>query len=131
MVKLNKNQIKPVVRDWLETEPLQHYKREQKKLIDRLENHINRLVELNNQILEIEEKAFNHVRESENESESESENDSDSKSNVDVDNPKTIPRHFGPKNFDLSKIKKGDMLGPKWKNDSKNDQDEGLKRIMK
>ena len=30
MVKLNKNQIKSVVRDWVEVRPLQHYKREQK-----------------------------------------------------------------------------------------------------
>ena len=132
MVKLNKNQIKSVVRDWVEARPLQHYKREQKKLIDGLENYINDLVKVNNQIYKIEEKAFNYVSESENESESESENDSDSKSNVDDDKPKIIPRYFGPKKFDLSKIKKGDMFnGIKWKNDSKNDQDEGLKRIMK
>ena len=111
MVQLNKNQIKSVVRDWVEARPLQHYKREQKKLIDGLENYINDLVEVNNQIYKIEEKAFNHASESENESESESEsesaNNSDSKSNVDDDKPKIIPRYFGPKKFDLSKIKPG------------------------
>ena len=114
MVQSNKNQIKSVVRDWVKAGLLQHYKREQKrtkKLIDGLENYINDLVEVNNQIYKIEEKAFNHASESENESESESENNSDSKSNVDDDKPKIIPRYFGPKKFDLSKIKKCDM-GP-------------------
>ena len=82
---------------------------------------------LNDEIYEIEHSTITH--ESDSDSDSESDNESDNKSNV--DNPKTIPRHFGPKNFDLSKIKKGDMVGPKWKNDSKNDQDEGLKRVMK
>ena len=125
MVKLNKNQIKSVVRDWVEARPLQYYKREQKKLIDGLENYINDLVEVNNKIYKIEEKALHHVSESENESESESENDSDSKSNVDDDKPKK---------FDLSKLKPGDKFKgmtyggpnnpesyPKWKNDSKHD----------
>ena len=124
MVKLNKNQIKSVVRDWVEARPLQHYKREQKKLIDGLENYINDLVEVNNQIYKIEEKAFNHVSESENESESES----DSKSNVDDDKPKTTLRHLGPKLKPGDTFKGFRILGPhnpksypKWKNDSKND----------
>ena len=124
MVQLNKNQIKSVVRDWIEARPLQHYKREQKKLIDGLENYINDLVEVNNQIYKIEEKAFNHASESENESESESEseseNNSDSKSNVDDDKPNIIPRYFGPS---IPGIPKRSIIEPfsKWKNKSEND----------
>ena len=125
MVKLNKNQIKSVVRDWVEARPLQHYKREQKKLIDGLENYINDLVEVNNQIYKIEEKAFNHVSESENESESESENDSDSKSKSKLESESNVEnetfRYFGPPHL---KPKPGDTfngikyIGPYNKNTS-------------
>ena len=77
MVKLNKNQIKSIVRDWVEVKPLRDYKIEQQKLISELKNCINNLVEVNNKIYKIEEKAFNYASESESESDNESEREFD------------------------------------------------------
>ena len=65
MVKLNKNQIKSVVRDWTEEGPLKQLKASQKCLISELKDNINNLVEVNNKIHKIEEKAFNYESESE------------------------------------------------------------------
>ena len=105
MVKLNKNQIKSIVRDWVEVKPLRDYKIEQQKLISELKNCINNLVEVNNKIYKIEEKAFNYASESESESESESDNESE--------------REFDPRGFHritnedlktLSKLKPGDKF---------------------
>ena len=48
MVKLNKNQIKSILRDWVEVKPLRDYKIEQQILISELKNCINNLVEVNN-----------------------------------------------------------------------------------
>ena len=95
MVKLNKNQIKSIVRDWVEVKQLRYYKIEQQKLISELKNCINNLVEVNNKIYKIEEKAFNYASESEIESESESDNESERE----FDLIKT-----------LSKLKPGDKL---------------------
>ena len=80
-MKLNKNQIKSIVRDWEEGTPLRHYKKEKQQLISDLKDYINDLVEVNNKINKIEEKALNFVSESENESESVSESESESESN--------------------------------------------------
>ena len=104
MVKLNKNQIKSVVRYWAEEGPLKQLKASQKCLISELKDNINNLVEVNNKIHKIEEKAFNHVSESESESESES----DSESNI--KNEKCVHRPNKDQLKCLAKLKPGDML---------------------